>query len=297
MNNRPRILLTGATGFVGLRYIEYNKKKYDIQCVSLRSTKVSDIDFSGVDSIVHLAGMAHQMKKVEDKLYFDVNYKLTRELADFAKETGVRHFVFVSTIKVFGEHHRGVLNEDTRCEPINDPYGASKLKAEKYLESIANDSFKVALVRPPLIYGPRVKGNLIRFLRLADSNYFLPFGKINNRRTMIFIDNFVSLLNRIVDTKATGIVLAGDDQPISTTKLISLMRGNMGRKNRLVKVPKIFVKVLGMVRPELAIRLYRDLEMDTSVSYNNLSFSPPYTIEEGVNSMVGWYLEEKNKTK
>jgi nucleoside-diphosphate-sugar epimerase len=286
---KPTILLTGATGFVGLRYVEYNKDIYNIRPLSLQKTKVADVDFSNIDAIVHLAGMAHQMQKIDPQIYFDVNFDLTKALAIEAKAAGVKHFIFVSTIKVFGEHHTTVLNEKSPCEPINDPYGQSKLDAEEFLKTLEDDNFTVAIVRPPLIYGPNVKGNLIRFLKLADTNYPLPFKGIDNRRTMVFLDNLIALLNTIVDKKSSGLFLASDAQPISTTYLISEMRRQMGKSPNLFTIPSLFTSILSKVKPEFALRLYGSLEMDATESNKKINFTPPYSIEQGIKTMVQWY--------
>jgi nucleoside-diphosphate-sugar epimerase len=286
---KPTILLTGATGFVGLRYVEYNKDIYNIRPLSLQKTKVADVDFSNIDAIVHLAGMAHQMQKIDPQIYFDVNFDLTKALAIEAKAAGVKHFIFVSTIKVFGEHHTTVLNEKSPCEPINDPYGQSKLDAEEFLKTLEDDNFTVAIVRPPLIYGPNVKGNLIRFLKLADTNYPLPFKGIDNRRTMVFLDNLIELLNTIVDKKSSGLYLASDNQPISTTYLISEMRKQMGKSPNLFAIPSLFTSILSKVKPEFALRLYGSLEMDATESNKKINFTPPYSIEQGIKTMVQWY--------
>ena len=124
-----QILLTGSTGFVGKRFLEYNQNRCEIQTVSLQNCDISGIDFKGIDSIVHLAGKAHQMKKIDDQIYFDVNFNLTKKLAEAAKQAGVEHFIFISTIKVFGKTDCEILCEKSVCNPINDAYGQSKFDA------------------------------------------------------------------------------------------------------------------------------------------------------------------------
>jgi nucleoside-diphosphate-sugar epimerase len=289
MNKTKTILLTGGTGFVGQRYLVYNKAKYNTKPISLQKLKVTEIDFQDIDVIVHLAGMAHQMQKIDNQIYFDVNYTLTKKFADAAKAAGVKHFIFVSTIKVFGEHQKGVLNESSPCLPKDDPYGESKLKAEQYVQSISDENFTVSILRPPLIYGPGVKGNLIRFLELGNKPYPLPFKNLDNRRTMVFLDNFIELINRIIETKQSGIFLASDESPISTEKLISEIRLNLGKNPNLFKIPNFMKTMLGFVKPDFALRLFGSLEMDTSDSFKRLGFIPPYSTEQGIKSMVDWY--------
>ena len=290
------ILLTGSSGFIGKRFVIFNQNQYKITTISLRTKKVQDIEWKGIDAVIHLAGMAHQMKKIEDQLYFDVNLNLTKKLANAAKAASIKHFIFASTIKVFGEHHTHVLTEQTACEPKNDPYGESKLQAEKFLRSIETDSFKVALVRLPIVYGPGVKGNLIRLLGLANRPFPLPLDKIDNRRSMVFLDNLIALINQIVDTESSGLFLAGDSQPLSTTQLIRDMRNGFGKSPNLFVMPAIFVKVLGSIRPSLAIRLFGSLEMDTTNTNNILNYIPPFTTQEGIQSMVTWYKEDYYKS-
>lgn len=288
------ILLTGASGFVGKRFAEYNKNKYNIRGISFEHTPLDTIDFSGIETIVHLAGIAHRMEKTDPDLYFKVNFRQTCSFAEKAKASGVRHFIFISTIKVFGEHQNTVLNEQSPCLPINDPYGESKLKAEEYLTKLADQNFYVAIVRPPLVYGPGVKGNLIRFLRLADSSYPLPFKNVHNKRTMVFLDNLIELINAIIDRKGSGLFLAADDKSISTSYLIAQMRHCMGKEENLFILPRQLKWLLHKLKPEMATRLYGSLEIDASSTNHKISFLPPYTIEKGISEMTKWYNQNKH---
>ena len=182
-------------------------------------------------------------------------------MADQAKRQQVPHFIYVSSVKVYGDD-KEYLDEDSPCHPT-DAYGKSKLLAEQYLQSIESPGFKVAIVRPPLVYGPGVKGNLIRFLRLAEKDMPLPFAGVDNRRTMVYLDNLVELINTIIEKQATGIFVAGDLQPLSTAELMTLMRGFMGKKPGLVGISSVGRKLLKTLRPKLfnsAIRLLRDRE-------------------------------------
>jgi nucleoside-diphosphate-sugar epimerase len=287
------ILLTGASGFIGQQFVIYNADKYQIKTVSLRNKRIEEIDFAGVDTIVHSAGIAHQMSKVDDSIYFDINTTLTKNFALAAKKAGVAHFIFLSTIKVYGEHQNIVLQENSPCEPLNDPYGQSKLEAEIFLQSIENEQFKVSIVRPPLVYGPHVKGNLIRFLKLADNGNPLPFAHVHNRRSMVFLDNLIELINAIVDKKVSGIFLATDEKPISTTYLISEIRKNLNRPLRLFNIPPIVKWGIKKLKPEMYIRLFASLEMDANNTFKKLQFRPPFTAEIGIRAMVKSYLDEK----
>ncbi len=290
-----KILLTGASGFVGKRYLPYSKSKYEIHPFSVTNEMPDASLLGSIDAIVHLGGLAHQMIKVAPEKYFIANFERTAELARLAKAAGVAHFIFISTIKVFGESQSGLLTKDSPCLPANDPYGESKLKAELYLCTLIDENFMVTIIRPPLIYGPGVKGNLDKLLKLADSGYPLPFKMAQNSRTMIYLDNFIELINHIIDTKAGGLVLAGDDRPITTEELITKIRQHLGRPIKLFRVLTFFRSLLKIARPELAIRLFGSLEMDSSTSNKKIGFVPPYTIDAGIKSMVDAYIKNKKE--
>lgn len=285
------ILITGASGFVGKQFLEYNAQKFNICSVSLQNIDFSSLNLSNIDTIVHLAGKAHQMEKIDDQIYFDVNYNHTKNLADAAKKAGVRHFIFISTIKVFDNSNCGILNEKSVCNPLKDPYGQSKLNAERYLQSIEDENFIVSIVRPPLIYGQGVKGNLIKFLKLANKPFPLPFKNIKNRRTMVFLDNLIELINTIIEKRASGVFLASDDVPISTEKLISEIRVNLGKPPNLFKIPSFLLKLLKNIKPELENRLFGSLELNATETNRRLDFKPPFTTEQGIKQMVEWYLK------
>lgn len=203
-NKKLKIALTGAGGFIGKRFLQYNKDKFDLVPVSLRETNVEDINLADTDVIVHLAGKAHDMNPVPDQVFYQVNYTLTKQLAEKARLQGVTHFIYVSSTKVYGDEANGVLNERSHCLPT-DAYGKSKLQAEEMVRHLSNTRFKVAVIRPPLVYGPGVKGNMIRLLDLANRNLPLPFGNTRNARSMVFVDNLVELINVIIRRQATGI--------------------------------------------------------------------------------------------
>lgn len=269
-----------------------NTSVNDFTPLKARLKNVNELDLSSLDVIVHLGGVAHRMNETDDSIYFKGNYELTKILADRAKKSGVSHFIFVSTIKAFGEDLNQLLEETTECNPINDPYGESKLKAERYLESIEDENFKVAIVRPPLVYGPGAKGNLFSLMKLAETPLPLPLKKTNNRRTMVSVENLISLINKIIEKEASGLFLAGDLKPVSTSDLIRQIRLALGKSPSLISIP-FFQSVLKLVKPGLEKRLFGSLEMDVQSTFQKLDFNPPYSFEQGIQSMVNWYLAHK----
>lgn len=288
-----KIALTGASGFVGNRFVEYNKGKFDILPVSLQEKKVTDFDLTGIDAVVHLAGKAHEMKPIPDKVYYDVNYKLTKDLAEHAKIQGVSHFVFISTTKVYGDEAGSILDEGSLCNP-DDAYGKSKFQAEELLRYMADGAFKVAIIRPPLVYGPGVKGNMIRLLELANKNIPLPFQKAGNARSIVFVDNLIELLNLVIEKQASGLLIAGDEKPVSSDELIRLIRKYLGRKDGLVFVPGFLRVILKAARPSLYTRLFGSFVVDNGETNKALAFIPPYSTEYGIAQMVIWFKEKIN---
>ena len=290
-----QVLVTGASGFVGERFMEYNAKKYALEAVSLRKTKVEEIDFSKIETIVHLAGMAHQMQKIDDQIYFDVNFHLTTDFAKAAKVAGVKHFIFISTVKVYGDEPKsGYLDLSSPCHP-NDPYGKSKLEAEKALKKLEDDQFKVSTIRPPLVYGPKVKGNMIRFLNLAQKNLPIPFKGIENQRSMVFLDNLVELINAVIDSKTSGTFIAGDKKPISTSELLETMYDGLNISPRWFKMPGIGISILKMLKPQLEKRLFGSFVIDNTETNKILNFNPPFESKDGILGMTNWFRSTLNK--
>jgi len=284
------IAVTGATGFVGKRLMLYNIEKFQLKPINLRNAPVSGINLQGMDVVLHLAGKAHQMAPIDDKVYFDVNYELTKQLADKARADGVKQFIYISSTKVYGDDIQEMLSETSPCMPT-DAYGSSKLKAEQYLQSLQSDVFKVAIIRPPVVYGPGVKGNMIRLLQLASKKIPLPFARIDNARSMVFIDNLVELINAVIDKEATGIFIAGDDFPISTSSLLLLIKASLGNTSRLISVPVFARTIIKRLKPALYIRLFGSFVVSNADTNKRLHFKPPYSTAFGVEQMVKWFKE------
>jgi nucleoside-diphosphate-sugar epimerase len=292
MISLPKIAVTGSGGFVGSRFMDYNRSRFNLFPVSLRSTKPTEIDLTEVDTIVHLAGKAHEMRGADESEYMEINYGLTKDLAEHSIRQGVSHFVYISSIKVYGDGVYDNLDESSACEP-GDAYGKSKLQAEQFLLSIRSDKFAVAIIRPTLVYGPGVKGNMISLLRLAEKNIPLPFGGINNRRSMVFVDNLVELINCVIQKKATGIFVAADPEPVSTSDLVGLIREYLGKKKKLVHAPAWSTNLLQKLKPALYKRLFRSFVVNNKKTCDRLYFTPPFTTNYGIRQMVDWYKKEK----
>jgi len=279
------ILVTGSSGFIGKYAIPHLKEKFSIEKVSLRSLSVSELKLNKVGTILHLAGKAHQMKEIDPNEYFKVNHQLTIELAKKAKKVGVSHFVFISTVKVFGDKVNIILDEDSICHPT-DPYGKSKLIAEQDLLKLASKDFIVSIIRPPLVYGPMVKGNLRKLENLIRKLPILPFKNIKNERSMVFVGNLTALIIHILKSKPQGIFIAGDRERKSTSLLIETMMKHMNLQKKNIGLPKIIWGIIKIVKPNIYTRLLDSYIIDNSKTNRKLSFNPPYSFEEGIKKMI-----------
>ncbi|NCN95802.1 MAG: NAD-dependent epimerase/dehydratase family protein [Bdellovibrionales bacterium] len=206
MESATKVLLTGSSGFIGRHFISDFKRHYDIRTTNLRALDPSQIDFLEIETVVHCAGLAHQMdRSPPEEEYFEVNCNLSVKLAKAAKEAGVLHFIYFSTSHVFGDSGtlsltNPPLSPASSCHPT-DGYGKSKLAAEKELLSLSSKSFTVSIVRPPLVYGRGAKGNIPRLGKLIQRIPILPLGYGKNRRSLIYIGNLTAFIDTLIRKK------------------------------------------------------------------------------------------------
>ncbi len=227
--------------------------------------------------------MVHQKVEHSYELYYDVNVKYPLNLAKKAKENGVKHFIFISTIAVYGEDEK-ILYEDTNCNPIT-PYGISKLEAEKKLLELNDENFKVSIIRPPMIYGENAPGNIDSLVKLVKKILIIPLADIQNKRTFISIQNLCYITNEVILQKKSGTFLVSDDESLSTSKLIELIAKNIDKKIYLIKIP-FFESLLKMVKPSFHKRLYGSLEIDNTITKEKLNLRNPYSVEDGIKLMI-----------
>ncbi len=281
MNN---ILLTGSNGFLGSYFQKKYTNKYNIKTFSFLKDNFNSLDVKNIDVIVHLSALVHQMGGASKEEYERVNATQTLDLAKKAKESGAGHFIFMSSVKVYGEESTGVYNELTECHP-QDAYGVSKLNAELELHKLEDESFKVSMVRTPIVYGYGVKANIKNLVSLVTKVSVLPFGNINNKRSMVYIGNLCHLVDVIIEKKESGVFLAADDKPLSTTKLIELIAQELDKKVYLLNIP-FFPWLLKKLKPSFYKRLYESLEVDNTKTKEILHLKNPYSVEDGIRYMI-----------
>jgi UDP-glucose 4-epimerase len=233
------------------------------------------------------------MQGAPEEQYFKINRDLDYEVAKRAKEHGVKHFVLMSTAKVFGESttNKPAYNENSDCKPL-DAYGKSKYEAEKLIHDLEDDNFKVAIVRSPLVYGAGVKANMYNLLKLVDRLPILPLGGVQNKRSIVYVGNLIALLKHIIEVQASGVFIAGDRLSLSTTELTQIIGRAFNKSILLPQVP--FIRsIVGKLKPTIIERLFGSLELDNSLTNKILGFVPPFSTEEGIKEMVEWYKHNK----
>lgn len=302
-----KLVVTGASGFIGralaLRLLGEGEQVLGLcrkerelgfavaTVPSLDDAQALRQPLNEAEVVVHCAARAHVMQDTaEDPLsvFREVNRDMTLALARLAAESGVRRFVFLSSIKVNGESTSGrdPFRPDENACP-EDPYGISKLEAEQGLRELASETgMEVVIIRPPLVYGPGVKGNFASMIRLVEKGLPLPLGAIHNKRSLVALDNLVDLIITCLDhpAAANDVFLAGDGEDLSTTELLRAVAGAMGKPARLVPVPAglLMAGATMLGKKAVAQRLLGSLQVDISKARNLLGWQPPLCVEEGL---------------
>lgn len=252
-----KILITGSNSYIGTsvkKYLEQWPKKYKVDEISVRGDDWKKYDFSKYDAVFHVAGIAHvDVKKADEatkKLYYKVNCDLADGVAKVAKKAKVKQFIFMSSAIVYGDSapigKRKVITKDTEPNPANF-YGDSKLQAEIKLNKLADKNFKVALVRPPMIYGEGCKGNYPTLRKLALK---LPvFPKVNNERSMIYIDNFTAFIKEVIDKNESGVLMPSNPDIISTSEIVKAIAKANNKKIAIIPGFTWALKLMSHVTP------------------------------------------------
>lgn len=284
---KKTLMITGASGFIGSNFIARYKEKYNIIPMDLLKVKPEEIDFNGVDAVVHLAALVHQMQGAPREKYFEVNTELTKRVAEEAKKQGVKHFVFYSTVKVYGYdgdlyNHNMILNEESECNPINDPYGESKWEAEKILRNLEDDNFKVGIIRPPMVYGKGVKGNMESLIKLIKLLPILPFNYDKNRRSLVNIENLMYLTTLVIDKEAQGVFLPLDEKNISLKEIVEGIESAYNLKRINIPMIQPIFWLLTKIKPNIMVRLFGTLQFDNKLTREKLGYIPKLKYVEGI---------------
>lgn len=321
MNNViNHVLVTGASGFVGRPLCDgIIKHGWQVKAAlrtpdplqkGVESVVIPRIDVQtnwsealhGVDMVIHLAARVHVMKDTAaDPLaeFLKVNLYGTSNLAQQAANAGVKRFVYVSSIKVNGEQTAETQRFTESDEPDpQDPYAISKSRAEQDLWRIAQETgMEIVIVRPPLVYGPGVKGNFISLIAAIDRGVPLPLAGARNARSLIYVGNLADALIACAEHPAAAgqTYLVSDGEALSTAALIGKIAQSLARSNRAFYFPPGILRAVAALlgRAEQVDRLFGSLRVNDEKIRAELGWAPPYTLEQGLSATANWYRAQR----
>ncbi|MBC3919934.1 SDR family oxidoreductase [Undibacterium sp. CY18W] len=304
------ILLTGASGFVGqaiaqaclqqdVKLICPTRQALQWQAAQLSNLIITDLtadtdwsaSLTGVDIVIHCAARVHVMQETAADpllLFRQLNVDASLNLARQAAAAGAKQFIYLSSVKVNGEATAPghPYTADDQAAP-QDAYGISKHEAEQALLDLGRQTgMAITIIRPPLVYGPGVKANFLSMLRMVRRGLPLPLGSIRNQRSFVYLGNLVSLVLhcRLHEQARHQVFLASDGRDLSTTELLNLCAQALQVKSRLFPFPASLLTLAASVlgKKNVADRLCQSLQVDISKTRNLLGWSPPYTVEQGL---------------
>jgi nucleoside-diphosphate-sugar epimerase len=310
-----KVLVTGANGLVGralcsvldqtedqvVRAVRRSNTPWEIPVGELNDdTDWSEALGQNTDVVVHLAAQVPEMDSASRSpgdRYAEVNTQGTANLARQCAQYGVKRFIFVSTVKVLGEGKSEPYRDTDLAIPA-DAYAMSKWEAEQTLWQIAAETgMEVVVLRPPLVYGPGVKGNFLRLMQAINKGRPFPFGAIHNRRSLIYLGNLVDVIRRcLTHPKAAGkTFLVSDGDDVSTPELVSRIAASLGRRPFLLPVPVSLMRWAGRVlaKQTAVDRLLGSLCVDITPLREELGWTPPYTMQAGLEATAHWYRTAK----
>lgn len=317
----PKILVTGASGFVGeaLVFRLLVDKKFSPIAAARGATRLYGLcpvvpfdlthakvlpALDDVQVVVHAAARVHVMNETAvDALaeFRKVNVEGTLKLARCAAESGVKRFIFISSIKVNGESTLlgKPFKADDHPNP-QDPYGVSKYEAEEALKRLGRDTgMEVVIIRPPLVYGPGVKANFLSMLSWLNKGVSLPLGSIRNQRSLVAIENLVSLIVTCIDhpSAANQTFLASDGEDLSTTQLLRRLSKALGKPARLLPLPEWLLKLVASAvgKQAVAQRICGSLQVDIRKNRELLGWTPPINMDKAMRQTAGHYLDKQTK--
>ena len=273
-----KVLITGVNSYVGNKFTEWMDNypgEVDIDKVSMRDNKWRSMDFSVYDSILHVAGIAHRKETQKNKgLYFKVNRDITYEIASKARKDGVNQFVFLSTMSIYGMI-TGEIGKKTIPNPSTF-YGLSKLEAERDIFSLNNDKFKIAILRPPMIYGRNCPGNYTKLKRLVLKVPVFP--AIENKRSMIYIENLSEFIKQIIFKEKSGFFMPQNNEYVSTFDLVKQISIHNSHK---IYFTSSFNKILINLPINSIKKLFGNLVYSIDLSEENIKYNI-YNFEESI---------------
>src|SRR6056297_1814544 len=263
-----RVLITGKNSYIGTsleKWLMREPDKYKVDTVDMKDGSWKEKDFSEYDVVFHVAGIAHVSSDPKmEELYYKVNRNLAVEAAKKAKNDGIKQFIFMSSIIVYGNSdiEHGVIDINTVPKPANF-YGDSKLQAEKGMLPLADESFKVVILRPPMIYGKGSKGNYPKLSKAAQQLPFFP--DFDNKRSMLHIDNLCEFIKLMIDNEESGTFFPQNREYVKTSEMVRLIAEVHGKKIILTKVFNPILKLM-VNRVNIINKVFGSLVYDKKMS-------------------------------
>lgn len=257
------ILITGKNSYIGTslgNWLMRESDKYKVDTVDMKDGSWKEKDFSEYDVVFHVAGIAH-IKETSDNqdLYYKVNRDLAYETAQKAKQDGVEQFIFLSSMSVYGIE-TGVIDKNTHLKP-SGAYGKSKIEAEGLINKLQDDSFTIATLRPPMVYGKDCRGNYPRLVGLALETPIFP--KVDNKRSMIYIDNLSEFVKQLIDNRSGGLFFPQNAEYVNTSEMVRLIAEAHGKR---MVMTKLFNPLLRLLNVSTVNKVFGDLVYDMSMS-------------------------------
>ena len=252
-----KITITGATGFVGTNLENYLKTEQEVQAMIVRYVPIQEFEIK-TDALIHLAGKAHDLKKVsKPSEYYEANFELTKQLFDAFLVSEASVFIFMSTVKAVADEVKGILSEDEIPNPKTH-YGIAKHQAEQYIlsQSLPEEK-RVYILRPCMIHGPGNKGNLNLLYQLVSNGLPWPLGDFKNQRSFLSIENLCFVIQELLNNIAipSGIYQVADDVPLSTNDLIHLLGVSLNKKNMILNISSSWIKGVAVLGDYLHLPL------------------------------------------
>jgi nucleoside-diphosphate-sugar epimerase len=259
------ILITGANSYIGTsleKWLNKNPERYSVDTIDMIGNAWKERDFSKYDVAFHVAGIAHvkETKKIKE-LYYKINRDLAFETAKKAKDEGIKQFIFLSSMSVYGIEE-GIIDKNTPLIP-NTNYGKSKLQAEELIKPLNDNSFKVAIIRPPMVYGKGCKGNYTKLSKLVLKSPIFP--KIDSQRSMIYIDNLCEFFKILIDDCTYGLFFPQNEEYVNISEMIKLIAEAHGKK---ILMTKIFNPLLNLIKVNLVQKAFSELIYERDISKN-----------------------------
>jgi len=295
------MLIIGSDSYIARHFIASYHKQLKISGISRLSTGYPDEviyhDFNTInaetftdhDTVLNCAAIVHQPRIHDFDVYERINHKLAVNNAMKAKEAGIKLFIQMSTISVYGI--QSFIDIHTQENPI-DPYGFSKLQADKRLMELQDNHFKVAIIRPPMVYGgENAPGNMLRLIKWIDKGIPLPYRRIRTKRDYIHIRNLIQYLFIICTNKLNGIFLLCDGERIETEVIFSLITKYLGKNNFHITLPPFFFSIIKRIRPAEFEKLFGTLEIQSNFPFEHMI--KKHSFDSGIRETVHWYLNQK----